>query len=90
MDELLSACPEAVEVLARHGVDPRTRCHRAARGYMTLKQVLGRTCLVDGVKTTFGDGGGIPAMTYPRIKRPEQCAAFRIHSYLCVCHAGAG
>lgn len=55
MEELLSVCPEAAEVLAQHGVDPRTRCHRAARGYMTLKQVPGRTCPVDDVEATFAD-----------------------------------
>lgn len=55
MDELLSLCPEAAEVLARHGVNPLTRCHRAARGHMTLKQVLGRTCPVDDVNATFAD-----------------------------------
>lgn len=55
MDELLSVCPEAAEVLAQHGVDPRTRCHRAARGYMTLRQVLGRTCPVDDMDATFAD-----------------------------------
>lgn len=55
MNELLSVLPEAAEVLARHGVDPRTRCHRAARGHMTLKQVLGRTCPVDDVEATFAD-----------------------------------
>lgn len=55
MDELLSVLPEAAEVLARRGVDPRTRCHRAARGHMTLKQVLGRTCPVDDADATFAD-----------------------------------
>lgn len=55
MDELLSVRPEAAEVLAQHGVDPQTRCHRAARGYLTLKQVLGRTCPVDDVDATFAD-----------------------------------
>lgn len=55
MDELLSVLPEAAEILERHGVNPLTRCHRAARGHMTLKQVLGRTCPVDDVEATFAD-----------------------------------
>ncbi len=54
MDELLSVCPEAAEVLEKHGVNPLTRCHRGAR-CMTLKQVLGRTCRVDDVEATFAD-----------------------------------
>jgi len=55
MDELLNVCPEAVEVFQKHGVNPLTRCHRAARHHMTLKQVLGRTCPVDDVAATFRD-----------------------------------
>jgi hypothetical protein len=55
MDELLNVLPEAAEVVARHGVDPRTRCHRAARGHMTLKQVFGRICPVDDAEATFAD-----------------------------------
>jgi len=55
MNELLDRCPEAAEVLARHGVDPRTRCHVAARQHMTLKQVLGKVCPVDDVAATLND-----------------------------------
>lgn len=55
MDGLLTAYTGAAEVLARHGVDPRTRCHAAARRHMTLRQVLGRTCPVDDVDATFDD-----------------------------------
>lgn len=55
MDALLKAHPEAAEVLAAHGVDPRTRCHRAAREGMTLRQVLGRVCPVDDAEATLGD-----------------------------------
>lgn len=55
MADLLAAYPGAGDVLARHGVDPRTRCHRAATNFMTLKQVLGRTCPVDDVAATLAD-----------------------------------
>jgi hypothetical protein len=53
MDELLQAHPEAAEVLAAHGVDPRTRCHVGARRSMTLTQVLARVCPVDDVAETM-------------------------------------
>lgn len=55
MDRLLALAPSAAEVLAEHGVDPRSRCHVAARRHMTLRQVLGRTCPVDDVDATFDD-----------------------------------
>ena len=55
MDELLARYPAAAKVLERHGVNPLTRCHRAARRHMTLGQVLGRTCPVDDVEATFAD-----------------------------------
>ncbi len=55
MDRLLAAYPDAAGVLADHGVDPRTRCHLAARRHMKLRQVLGRTCPVDDVDATFDD-----------------------------------
>lgn len=55
IDELLNVLPEAAEVLERHGVNPLTRCHHAARGHMTLKHVLGRTCPVDDVEATFAE-----------------------------------
>lgn len=55
MDELLSVLPEAAGVLERHGVNPLTRCHRAARRHMTLKQPLRRTCPVDDVDATFAE-----------------------------------
>lgn len=55
MDELLARHPAAAEVLERHGVNPLTRCHRAARRHMTLGQVLGHTCPVDDVEATFAD-----------------------------------
>lgn len=54
MDELLSVCPDAAEVLERHGVNPLTRCHHGARR-TALKRVLGRTCPVDDVDATFAD-----------------------------------
>ena len=47
MDELLAACPQAAEVLAKHGVDPRSRCNHAVRHYLGLGRVLGRNCPVD-------------------------------------------
>ena len=47
MDELLDRFPAAAEVLARHGVDPRTRCNHAVRHYLRLGKVLGRNCPVD-------------------------------------------
>lgn len=55
MDRLLATYPSAADVLAEHGVDPRTRCHLAARRHMNLRQVLGRTCPVDDVDATFDD-----------------------------------
>lgn len=55
MNELLAAHPQAADVLAAHGVDPRRRCHRAARESLTLKQVLGRVCPVDDVDATLQD-----------------------------------
>jgi hypothetical protein len=55
MDGLSSAYPGAADVLAEHGVDPRTRCHVAARRHLKLRQVLGRTCPVDDVDATFDD-----------------------------------
>lgn len=55
MDDLLAAYPSAADVLAEHGVDPRTRCHLAARRHMKLRQVLGRTCPVDDVDATIDD-----------------------------------
>lgn len=55
MDRLLAAYPSAADVLAEHGVDPRTRCHLAARRHMKLRQVLGRTCPVDDVDAAFDD-----------------------------------
>ena len=59
MRDLLAAHPDAAEVLAAHGVDPRTRCHRAALAHMTLRQVLGRVCPVDDVKATLADLEGL-------------------------------
>ena len=55
VSELLEARPGAAEVLAAHGVDPRTRCHRAAREGMTLRQVLGHVCPVDDAEATLRD-----------------------------------
>lgn len=55
MDELLATCPDAAEVLAGHGVDPRSRCHAGARRHMTLGQVLGRVCPVDDRAATLAD-----------------------------------
>lgn len=55
MTELLAAYPSAVEVLVRHGVDPRDRCHVAAQRHMTLGQVLGRVCPVDDRAATFAE-----------------------------------
>ena len=55
MDELLAANPVAAEVLTRHGVDPRSRCHAGARRHMTLGQVLGRVCPVDDRAATLAD-----------------------------------
>lgn len=55
MADLLAAHPGARDVLIRHGVDPLERCHRAATNFMTLKQVLGRTCPVDDVAATLAD-----------------------------------
>ena len=54
MDELLERCPQAADVLARHGVDPRTRCHRGARA-MTLANLLGKVCPVDDRDATLHD-----------------------------------
>lgn len=47
MDELLEEYPYAAEILARHGVDPRTRCNVGVRHYLRLRKVLGRNCPVD-------------------------------------------
>jgi len=55
MDEVLAAHPSAVDVLIRHGVDPRSRCHVAARRTMTLGQVLGRVCPVDDRAATIAE-----------------------------------
>ena len=55
MDELLDEYPAAAEILARHGVDPRTRCNTAVRHYLRLKNVLGRNCPVDDPKATFAE-----------------------------------
>lgn len=55
MAKLLASHPGAREVLRRHGVDPVERCHSAAQHYLTLKQVLGRTCPVDDVQATLAD-----------------------------------
>ena len=55
MERLLAIRLSAAEVLAGHGVDPRTRCHLVARRHMTLRQVLGRTCPIDDVDSTFRD-----------------------------------
>jgi hypothetical protein len=55
VDELLAAHPGAVEVLVRHGVDPRSRCHVAARRHMTLGRVLGRVCPVDVRAATLAE-----------------------------------
>lgn len=55
IDELLATYPNAVEVLVRHGVDPRSRCHVAARRHMTLGQVLGRVCPVDDRAVTVAE-----------------------------------
>ena len=55
MNELLGVCPEAAKVLEQRGVNPLTRCHRAAREHMTLKQVLGKICPVDDVEVTLTD-----------------------------------
>lgn len=55
MDEVLAAHPSAVDVLIRHGVDPRSRCNVAARRHMTLGQVLGRVCPVDDGAETLAE-----------------------------------
>ena len=55
MDQLLDEYPAAAEILARHGVDPRTRCNVAVRHYLRLKKVLGRNCPVDDPKATVTD-----------------------------------
>lgn len=55
MDALLEAVPEAADVLASHGVDPRTRCNAAVRGYLRVGKVLGRSCPVDDVEATLRD-----------------------------------
>lgn len=63
MNELLGAYPDAAEVLAKHGVDPRTRCNHAVRHYLKLGQVLGRNCPVDDVEATFEDLQGMLEQT---------------------------
>lgn len=55
MNELLEAFPGAAEVLAAHGVDPRTRCNVAVRGHLRVRKVLGRSCPVDDVEETLRD-----------------------------------
>lgn len=55
MNQLLDAYPGAAEVLAAHGVDPRTRCNHAVREYLKLGSVLGRNCPVDDVAATLAD-----------------------------------
>lgn len=55
MDELLEGFPGAADVLASHGVDPRTRCNAAVRGYLRVGKVLGRSCPVDDVEATLRD-----------------------------------
>lgn len=55
MDELLETVPEAADVLASHGVDPRTRCNAAVRVYLPVGKVLGRSCPVDDVEATLRD-----------------------------------
>lgn len=55
MNELLDAYPSAADVLAEHGVDPRTRCNHAVRNHLRLGHVLGRNCPVDDVKATLAD-----------------------------------
>ena len=75
MADLLAAHPDAREVLIPHGVDPLARCHRAATTYMTLKQVLGRTCPVDDVAATLADLAAlIEASETPHVNDPETVA----------------
>ncbi len=55
LNAVLDDHPTVADVLARHGVDPRTRCHHAARAYMPLRVVLRRICPVDDVDATWRD-----------------------------------
>lgn len=53
MDELLGRWPGAADVLAQHGVDPRTRCNHAVRHYLKLGKVFGRNCPIDHPAATL-------------------------------------
>lgn len=55
VNELQNAFPEAADVLASHGVDPRTRCNTAVRVYPRVGKVLRRNCPVDDVDATLRD-----------------------------------
>lgn len=55
LNALVAEHPGVTSVLAEHGVDPDARCHVAARGHMSLRQVLGRVCPVDDVEATWYD-----------------------------------
>ena len=55
LNAVLDDHPAAADVLARHSVDPRLRCHHAARAYLPLRVVLRRICPVDDVEATWRD-----------------------------------
>jgi hypothetical protein len=55
MDELLEDHAAAADVIARHGIDPRTRCHAGVRGHLPLRTAFRSVCRVDDAVATLAD-----------------------------------